>query len=120
MKRILFSLAIGALLVAGYSTSAEAAGFGRFGNHGSSPWHGNYYDPQWAGIPHALVVPPTVHRQIKYGWGASGTELRRIPHQYGPSTGGEVFGGGGGFLPQPVQPTHTDQFGTYYIRGPRK
>ena len=27
---------------------------------------------------------------------------------------------GGPFQPQPVQPTHTDQFGTYYIRAPWK
>lgn len=123
MKRILLSLAVAALLCVGGSNEASARGFGRFGGHGSQPWHGNYYDPQWAGVPHALVVPPTVHRQIKYGWGASGTDLQRIRHQYGavgPGADIGINGGAGMFQPQPVQPTHTDQFGTYYIRGPRK
>lgn len=84
-------------------------------------WHGNYYDPQWAGVPHAMVVPPTVHRQIKYGWGASGTEHKTINHQFGIN-GGWADGSflGGPFQPQPVQPSHTDQFGTYYIRAPWK
>jgi len=121
MKRFFLSIAIAAVVCGGFSSGADAAGFGRFGGHGSTPWHGNYYDPQWAGLPHALIVPPTVHRQIKYGWGASGTELRRIPHQYGPYAGeGGFTGGPGSFQPAPVQPTHTDQMGTYYIRGPRK
>lgn len=121
MKRAFLSLAFAAMIAAGWSNEACARGFGRFGGHGSQPWHGNYYDPQWAGVPHAMVVPPTVHRQIKYGWGASGTDLQRIRHQYGAAQGDiGVSGGGGMFQPQPVQPTHTDQFGTYYIRGPRK
>jgi len=120
MKRAFLSLAFAAMIAAGWSNEASARIFGR-ANHGSEPWHGNYYDPQWAGVPHAMVVPPTVHRQIKYGWGASGTEVQRIRHQYSGVGGADIgVSGGGMFQPQPVQPTHTDQFGTYYIRGPRK
>jgi hypothetical protein len=80
------------------------------------PWHGGYYNLAW-GQPVAVVVPPTAGRQTKWGWGVTNTEVRPIWHQYeraypGPATGGV------GFAPTPYWPSHTDQFGYYYIRGP--
>ncbi len=80
------------------------------------PWHGDYYDVAW-GVPVALVVPPTAESQAHLGWGVGATRVTPIEHQFrrdypGPSTGG------GPFYPTPPQPSSTDQFGDYYIRGP--
>lgn len=81
------------------------------------PWHGDYYYTPW-GTPAALVVPPTAHMQTAWSWGVSQTTIRPIYHQYqrtDPGSGGLVPGQ---FLPTPVWPSHTDQFGVYYVRGP--
>ncbi|MBL9082592.1 MAG: hypothetical protein JNK76_12335 [Planctomycetales bacterium] len=115
MKTFVMRVTLAALVCCLISNVAEA---GVFRHRGS--WHGNYYDPQWAGVPHAMVVPPTVHRQIDYTWGASGTRHSIISHQYGPSGRADGTFIGGPFQPQPVQPTDTNQFGTYYIRAPWK
>ncbi len=86
------------------------------------PWHGPYSNTQ-AGLPVALVVPPTAHMQSSYSWGVSQTEMRPIYHKFGRTfTGGDgsevdVYSGNN-FLPTPVWPSHTDQFGIYYVRGP--
>ena len=81
------------------------------------PWHGGYYDPQW-GEPVALVVPPTAERQTKWGWGVTGTEVTPIFHNYRRNYSGPVVDSEWGFQPKPHWPSHTDQFGNYYIRGP--
>jgi len=82
------------------------------------PWHGAYYHTQY-GRPVALVVPPVANTQTKWGWGVGTTQTVPIYHQFGRSYDSS-FGGGGGYplAPTPVWPSHTDQFGTYYIRGP--
>ncbi len=80
-------------------------------------WHGNYYDVAW-GTPVALVVPPTAGRQTKWSWGVGNTEVVPIYHQFGRSYPGPGAGGGTAFLPTPVWPGSTDQFGVYYVRGP--
>ena len=117
MKTLVMRVTLAALFCCQLSAAADARVFGR----PAPSWNSNYYDPQWAGVPHAMVVPPTVHREVKYGWGASGTEVHRIRNQY------SIYGNrpdgtfpGGPFQPQPVPPTHSDQFGTYYIRAPWK
>ena len=80
------------------------------------PWHNGFYDPYW-GEPYALVVPPTAEFQANYGWGVGGTRVSPIYHQFGrPYPGYGV--GYGGFIPTPTQPSDTQQFGVYYIRGP--
>jgi len=79
-------------------------------------WHGNYYDVAW-GTPVALVLPPTAGRQTKWSWGVANTEVVPISHQFGRSYPGP-YAGGTGFLPTPLWPSHTDQFGVYYVRGP--
>ena len=82
-----------------------------------SNWHGNYYDVAW-GTPVALVVPPTAGRQTKWAWGVGNTEVTTIGQQFGRAYPGPYAGGGAAFLPTPVWPSHTDQFGVYYVRGP--
>lgn len=79
-------------------------------------WNGGYYDPAW-GQPHALLVPPNATSETAYGWGVGGTEVHRIRPQFGRPYPGS-YGGGVGYQPQPLWPSHTDQFGTYYIRAP--
>lgn len=83
------------------------------------PWHGPYSNTEY-GTPLALVVPPTAHMQSSYSWGVSQTEIRPIYHQFGRHYEPNVVEGfsSPNFLPTPVWPSHTDQFGIYYIRGP--
>lgn len=81
------------------------------------PWHGAYYNTQ-AGRPVALVVPPVANTQTKWGWGVGSTQTTPIYHQFGRSYDSSYGGGGYPFLPTPAWPSHTDQFGIYYIRGP--
>jgi hypothetical protein len=78
-------------------------------------WHGPYYYQQY-GAPTALVVPPTVHMETVYSWGVSQNLAYPIHHQFGRNL--PSGGYGGGFYPTPYWPSHTDQFGVYYVRGP--
>jgi hypothetical protein len=81
------------------------------------PWNGDYYYMQW-GAPTALVVPPTANMQTSLSWGVSQTTMRPIYHQFSRPYPGDGEGLGVGFLPTPRWPSHTDQFGIYYVRGP--
>jgi len=81
------------------------------------PWHGNYYHTT-CGAPVSLVVPPTSHMQVKWGWGVAQSETRPIYHQFHRAYPGDRYGGGSALLPTPQWPSHTDQFGVYYVRGP--
>lgn len=87
----------------------------------SRPWHANYYHTM-TGYPIPLVVPPTAHMETRYSWGVAQTTMTPIYHQYQrPYTlggSGGVVGGAGVFRPTPMWPSHTDQFGVYYVRGP--
>lgn len=81
-------------------------------------WHGKYYNAQW-GRPLALVVPPTAANQVSWGWGVGSTTITPIYHQFGrgnPAT--YPPGAWSRFHPTPYWPTHTDQFGVDYVRGP--
>jgi hypothetical protein len=80
-------------------------------------WHGNYYHTS-SGYPEPLVVPPTANTQTYLGWGVTQTEVRPIHHQFRRPYPGYMESEGGGFLPTPYWPSHTDQLGVYYIRGP--
>jgi hypothetical protein len=84
-------------------------------------WHAGYVDPQWT-TPHAMVMPPTVCREMTYQWGVGSASQRKIrpiyQGAYGVGSGGQAAYGGV-YQPAPIQPTHTDQLGTYYIRMPR-
>ena len=79
------------------------------------PWHGAYYHQQY-GTPVALVVPPTSHMRQTYSWGVSQNLMYPIHHQFERPVSAPGYGGY--FLPTPHWPSHTDQFGIYYVRGP--
>ncbi len=82
------------------------------------PWHGNYRHTAY-GKPVSLVVPPIANLQTHYRWGVPSATVTPIYHQFGRSYPGDVGGGyGGQFRPTPYWPSHTDQFGVYYVRGP--
>lgn len=81
-------------------------------------WHGNYKHWHYQ-QPLALVVPPTANTYSTMGWGVGQTEIRSLHHQFKRDYPG-AYGGGDGsqFRPTPYWPSHTDQFGVYYLRGP--
>jgi hypothetical protein len=81
-------------------------------------WNAPYYDPAW-GMPVALVVPPTARYQTHYDWGASGTRITPIYHQFGAGAVPATPYDRSLFRPAPPWPTSTDQMGDYYVRGPR-
>ena len=83
------------------------------------PWHGDYYYPLW-GVPVALVVPPTCEYQTNYSWGVPAHRIEPIDHQFSRNPGAVGYSSFGtrGFLPPPFQPSDTNQFGVYYVRGP--
>ena len=81
------------------------------------PWHGRYYNQNY-GQPLAVVVPPNVSMQQTYSWGVSQNLSRPLHHQYGRSAPGMGAAPRGSYLPTPHWPSHTDQFGYYYIRAP--
>ncbi|MEM9643893.1 MAG: hypothetical protein AAF989_02770 [Planctomycetota bacterium] len=83
----------------------------------SKPWHGNYYYLP-TGQPTALVVPPTAHMRQTYSWGVSQNKMYPIYHQFGRSANRPGALPAGSFRPTPHWPSHTDQFGLYYVRGP--
>ena len=87
------------------------------------PWHGGYYHRDW-GKPLAMVVPPTANYQTHWGWGVGMTTTTPIYHQFSrpfPSAYGYEQTEG---MPEyrfrraPNWPSHTDQYGAHYIRGP--
>jgi hypothetical protein len=92
-------------------------------NANRMPWHAPYANTTW-GWPVALVVPPTAHMQTHYSWGVPSATMTPIYHQFGPSAGnptglqGPPGYYGGPLLPTPYWPSHTDQFGVYYVRAP--
>ncbi|QDU95036.1 hypothetical protein [Lignipirellula cremea] len=87
--------------------------------YSSAPWHGHYYHTDY-GRPLALVVPPTASMQTKWSWGVGNTTSTPIYHQFSRQYpgGGPFIPQGAGFMPTPQWPSHTDQFGVYYMRGP--
>lgn len=81
------------------------------------PWNAPYYHTA-TGAPVALIVPPTAHMQTRWGWGVSQGTMTPIYHQFRrPYMGGAELGGGE-VNGTPAWPSHSDQFGVYYIRGP--
>jgi hypothetical protein len=123
MKKFLLivSLATAMLLVA--FQEARAVGPHKVANRWGEryartmPWNGQYYYAPW-GAPVSLVVPPVSNMQTSMGWGVTQTEMMPIYHQFARPYPGDGAGGGVGFLATPRWPSHTDQFGVYYVRGP--
>jgi hypothetical protein len=81
------------------------------------PWHGSYYHTAW-GTPVSLVVPPTAHMQVNWGWGVSQSTMTPIYHQFYRNYPGYTGPSGASFHPTPRWPSNTNQFGVYYVRGP--
>lgn len=81
------------------------------------PWHADYYYAPW-GAPVPLVVPPVSNMQRSMGWGVTQTSMQPIYHQFARPYPGESSGVGRQFRGTPRWPSHTDQFGVYYVRGP--
>ncbi len=112
-----------AAVVIGWASPAHAGGrraiASRWGyRHAQTrPWHGGYYYTQ-KGAPVALVVPPTAQSQMFWGWGVAQSGTRPIYHQFARPYPGESAGGADQLYPTPAWPSHTDQFGVYYVRGP--
>lgn len=117
-----YALAL-ALLATTFCSTSEASEYWKRGERLSKrfsamhAWHGAYYHQDW-GQPLALVVPPTARMQTSWAWGVNQSEMRPIWHQFSRNYPGAGFGTGSGFYPTPQWPSHTDQFGVYYIRGP--
>ena len=84
----------------------------------SYSWQRGYYDPAW-GVPYAQVVPRRANLQTKYAWGVTGTQMTPIYNQYTRTPKAMVGGYGEVYAPTPAWPSHTDQFGGYYVRTPR-
>jgi hypothetical protein len=115
MKRTFLGLMIvaGSLLTA---ASAEAGDLYAQWRASHSSWHGPYYHTDY-GSPVALVVPPTVKMQTSWSWGVAQTERYPIWHQFKRPLPAP-YGGGMAMFPTPLWPSHTDQFGVYYVRAP--
>lgn len=124
MKNLLWLL-VAALAVATWSAAeAEAGGKARADKHAryqamQRPWHGEYYHTA-KGYPVPLVVPPTARAQTDWGWGVAQSEVNPIYHQFRRPYYGDVEGGEdlAHLYPTPPWPSHTRQFGVYYVRGP--
>jgi hypothetical protein len=112
-------LALALFAIAGTALAGEGGLRGRIAANRAQvlPWHQNYYDVAW-GMPVALVVPPTAENQTHWGWGVGNTRVTPIWHQFHRNWPGPGYYDRRGFLPKPPQPSDTDQFGTYYVRGP--
>ena len=123
IRRIL--LAVGVLTAAVAMTSSHASASDPYGmtqvwsyNFSMNrPWHGNYYN-QMYGQPTALVVPPTAHMRQTLSWGVGQNLMYPIHHQFGRSANAPGAAATGSFYGTPHWPSHTDQFGYYYVRGP--
>lgn len=85
-------------------------------NPGLLNWHRGYYHTAY-GAPLALVVPPTAATHTEFGWGVGTTRVSPIYPQFTRPFPGPYWGGQG-FLPTPLWPSDTEQFGVYYVRGP--
>ncbi|MFG0262082.1 MAG: hypothetical protein ACF788_06805 [Novipirellula sp. JB048] len=81
------------------------------------PWHGPYYHQSY-NQPLALVVPPTVSMRQTLSWGVSQNLMYPVHHQFGRSANFPGAARPGRFHATPNWPSHTDQFGVYYVRGP--
>ena len=64
------------------------------------------------------MVPPTATTSTSWAWGVAQSEVRHIPHQFRRPFYGEEVVQPYPLRPTPLWPSHTDQFGVYYVRGP--
>lgn len=123
MRRMLLALVAVALVNAAWGpraaradkySRADATAARHAAHHA---WNRGYYHTSW-GQPLAYVVPPTAHLETRWGWGVGQNTMTPIYHRFGRAYPGEITGDGNYHHPTPYWPSHTDQFGVYYIRGP--
>jgi hypothetical protein len=81
------------------------------------PWNGEYYHTA-SGYAVPLVVPPTARSSTEWSWGVAQSSVMPIYHQFRPGYPGDGIEAGSELNPTPPWPSHTRQFGVYYIRGP--
>jgi len=124
MKRYILSvLAVVAMATSATTPSAQAvdpyARTQRWSNQVAAqrPWHGGYYYLP-TGQPTALIVPPTAHMRQTLSWGVSQNLMYPLNHQFGRNASSPGAMAPGSFQATPHWPSHTDQFGVYYVRGP--
>jgi hypothetical protein len=123
MKKYLICLFLAIATITLCCQQAEAGGRRYIANRWgerfarTTPWHGQYYNHEW-GAPTALVVPPVANMQTSLSWGVAQTTMMPIYHQFSRPYPGGGEGVGNTFYPTPRWPSHTDQFGVYYVRGP--
>jgi hypothetical protein len=123
MRRFIAWAAIAAALLAigmaGHATAEPNTYMGTIAYQRSlsEPWHGGYYHTDF-GMPVALVVPPTAEVQTHWGWGVGNFRISTIQHQYNRNWPGAGYYHPAQLRPTPYWPSHTDQFGVYYVRGP--
>lgn len=105
------------LLLAVSAAAAMCMGWGEARAEG--PWDGGYSYTPW-GAPTALVVPPRARRQGHYHWGVPSSSSSPISNRFlrSPNYGG--YGSDSSPSTTPHWPSHTDQFGVYYYRAPRR
>ncbi|MBP89837.1 MAG: hypothetical protein CMJ64_24550 [Planctomycetaceae bacterium] len=122
MKRFQL-LAIVGTITLGFAAADQAQAEGRFADRLAArhargmSWHAPYIHTA-TGAPVVYIVPPTAHMQTSYSWGVAQNTMTPIYHQFRRSHPGEYEIGGEQFNHTPRWPSHTDQFGVYYIRGP--
>ena len=116
-RPLLIAVLVSALAVLSQASSAEAMELFACRYARSYPWHGGYYNVSW-GMPVALVVPPTVGTQTRWGWGVGNVRVTPICHQFQRGWPGPVGYDPRMFRPTPRWPSDTEQFGIYYVRGP--
>ena len=122
MRNFALSIILGALALTLLQADDAQAGRRRTARNArrfaaTRPWHGGYHHVNY-GAPVALVVPPTANKSREMGWGVSQSEMAPIHHQFGRAYPGPFAGNGQGFQSHPRWPSHTRQFGVYYVRGP--
>lgn len=123
IRRILLAVGVLTATVAITNTNASASdpyGMTQVWSHNFSmnrPWHGGWYN-QMYGQPTAVVVPPTAHMRQTLSWGVSQNLMYPVHHQFGRSANAPGAAAPGSFYGTPPWPSHTDQFGYYYVRGP--
>ncbi len=123
MKRTLIWGALLAIAaVVGFTSDAQAFTRRRADKHNQivsrqMPWHGEYYHTA-SGYAVPLIVPPTARSSTEWSWGVAQSTVMPIYHQFRPGYPGDGVMADSDLMPTPPWPSHTRQFGVYYIRGP--
>lgn len=82
------------------------------------PGQGVGADPAF-GVPVAVVVPPTLRKQVHLNTYVGGTQVSRIRSQFRPDGSVATTRELGPVRGDSALPGGTDGLGDYYIRGPR-